>query len=205
MVEVEVDVQIQVVDMQIRAMDVRYEVVATDLRGLVANYPRLTHMGHEVINVVVEVFEVQASLVLLLEVDFDGACGDERDFFRGGGDGLGEFVLDELVMLRIARPMFLNIPLASLWSFDMLARAGRALWSAMVVKKARDHFCSIADLKRNMGKSIVFLGNLKDHQLALHVHWASVFIIPKTVLKDIDMIMKGFLWNQGDMKNGKAK
>ncbi|GJV07972.1 protein kinase, ATP binding site-containing protein [Tanacetum coccineum] len=29
-----------------------------------------------------------ASLVLLLEVDFDGACGGERDFFLRGGDGV---------------------------------------------------------------------------------------------------------------------
>nr|GEU80015.1 hypothetical protein [Tanacetum cinerariifolium] len=40
---------------------------------------------------------------------------------------------------------------------------------------------------------------------AIHVYWALVFILPKTVIKDIDRIMKGFLWNQGDMKNGKAK
>nr|GEZ20753.1 hypothetical protein [Tanacetum cinerariifolium] len=57
MVEVEVDVQIQVVDVQIWVVDVRHEVVAMDLKGPVANYSRLTHMGHEVINVVVEVLE----------------------------------------------------------------------------------------------------------------------------------------------------
>ncbi|GKC56805.1 hypothetical protein Tco_1084403 [Tanacetum coccineum] len=57
-----------------------------DLKGTVANYPWLTYMGYEVINVVVEVLEVQASLVPLLEVDFDGACGGEKDFFLGGGD-----------------------------------------------------------------------------------------------------------------------
>ncbi|GKB05768.1 hypothetical protein Tco_0833963 [Tanacetum coccineum] len=26
--------------------------------------------------------------VLLLEMDFDGACGGERDFFLGGGEGV---------------------------------------------------------------------------------------------------------------------
>ncbi|GJR59309.1 hypothetical protein Tco_1501471 [Tanacetum coccineum] len=39
----------------------------------------------------VEVLEVQTSLVLLLEVEFDGACGGERDFFLGGGDGVLSF------------------------------------------------------------------------------------------------------------------
>ncbi|GKE52839.1 hypothetical protein Tco_1487995 [Tanacetum coccineum] len=59
-----------------------------DLRDPVANYPRLKHVSYEVVFVVMEVLEVQASLVLLLEVDFDGACGGERDFFHGGGDGV---------------------------------------------------------------------------------------------------------------------
>ncbi|GJR79743.1 hypothetical protein Tco_0150528, partial [Tanacetum coccineum] len=33
----------------------------------------------------------QLTMVLLLEVDFDGACGGERDFFLGGGDGVLSF------------------------------------------------------------------------------------------------------------------
>ncbi|GJU34928.1 hypothetical protein Tco_1183282 [Tanacetum coccineum] len=93
--EVEVmEVQIQVVDVrskvvadaQIQEEGVRHVVVAKDLKGPVANYPQLTHMGHEVIKFVVEVLEV-----LLLEVDFDGAFGGERDFFLGGGDGVLSF------------------------------------------------------------------------------------------------------------------
>ncbi|GJR42537.1 hypothetical protein Tco_1310640 [Tanacetum coccineum] len=44
--------------------------------GLGGQLPRLTYMGHEVISVVVDVLGVQAYLVLLLEVDFDGACGE---------------------------------------------------------------------------------------------------------------------------------
>ncbi|GJQ90978.1 hypothetical protein Tco_0002117 [Tanacetum coccineum] len=34
--------------------------------------------------------------VLLLEVDFDGACGGERDFFLGGGDGVLSFCCSSL-------------------------------------------------------------------------------------------------------------
>ncbi|GKB95627.1 hypothetical protein Tco_0981764 [Tanacetum coccineum] len=60
-------------------------------------------MGHLMISVVVEVLEVQASLVLLLEVDFDGACGGERDFFLGGGDGVLSFWCSSLEDLRFAR------------------------------------------------------------------------------------------------------
>ncbi|GJV11909.1 hypothetical protein Tco_1353450 [Tanacetum coccineum] len=77
-----------VVDVQIRVVDVKNEVVVMDMRDLVANYPRLKHVSYEVVFIVMKVLDIQASLVLLLEVDFDGACGGERDFFRGGGDGV---------------------------------------------------------------------------------------------------------------------
>ncbi|GJV03957.1 hypothetical protein Tco_1337526 [Tanacetum coccineum] len=77
-----------VVDVQIRVVDVKNKVVVMDLRDLVANYPRLKHMSYEVVFIMMEVLEIQASLVILLEVDLDGACGGERDFFRRGGDGV---------------------------------------------------------------------------------------------------------------------
>nr|GEY90012.1 RNA-directed DNA polymerase, eukaryota, reverse transcriptase zinc-binding domain protein [Tanacetum cinerariifolium] len=40
---------------------------------------------------------------------------------------------------------------------------------------------------------------------AIYVYWASMFMLPKTVIKDIDKILKGFMWNQGDLKRGSAK
>ncbi|GJU66531.1 hypothetical protein Tco_1252790 [Tanacetum coccineum] len=97
-----VDVQIQAVDVrnevatdaQIQEVGVRHVVVGKDLKDLVANYPWLRHEYHEVVFFGEGVLEV-----LLLEEDYDGACGGERDFFFGGGDSLGEFVLDELVMV----------------------------------------------------------------------------------------------------------
>ncbi|GJW40181.1 hypothetical protein Tco_0066026 [Tanacetum coccineum] len=39
---------------------------------------------------------------------------------------------------------------------------------------------------------------------SLHVFWASVFMLPTHVLLDIEQIMRGFLWCQGKMRNGKA-
>ncbi|GJS58909.1 RNA-directed DNA polymerase, eukaryota, reverse transcriptase zinc-binding domain protein [Tanacetum coccineum] len=40
---------------------------------------------------------------------------------------------------------------------------------------------------------------------SIHVYWASVFMLPKIVINDIDKIMKGFLWNQCELKKGTAK
>nr|GEU46050.1 RNA-directed DNA polymerase, eukaryota, reverse transcriptase zinc-binding domain protein [Tanacetum cinerariifolium] len=40
---------------------------------------------------------------------------------------------------------------------------------------------------------------------SIHVYWASVFFLPKFVLKDINKLLKGFLWNQVELSRGKAK
>ncbi|GJT83822.1 RNA-directed DNA polymerase, eukaryota, reverse transcriptase zinc-binding domain protein [Tanacetum coccineum] len=40
---------------------------------------------------------------------------------------------------------------------------------------------------------------------SMHIYWASVFLIPKTTVKEIEKALKGFLWCQGDMKRGAAR
>ncbi|GJX72614.1 RNA-directed DNA polymerase, eukaryota, reverse transcriptase zinc-binding domain protein [Tanacetum coccineum] len=40
---------------------------------------------------------------------------------------------------------------------------------------------------------------------SMHIYWASVFLLPKSTVKDIERVFKGFLWNQGDVVRGKAK
>ncbi|GKC67789.1 hypothetical protein Tco_1100387 [Tanacetum coccineum] len=81
MVELMVVVQIQVADLEIREVVMRYVVVEMDLKGPVANYPWFKHKDHFVTFVEKEV----------LEMDFDGACGGERDLFLGGGEGVLSF------------------------------------------------------------------------------------------------------------------
>ncbi|GJX84964.1 RNA-directed DNA polymerase, eukaryota, reverse transcriptase zinc-binding domain protein [Tanacetum coccineum] len=39
---------------------------------------------------------------------------------------------------------------------------------------------------------------------SIHVYWASVFLLPQGVIKDINKILKGFLWSQGELSKGKA-
>ncbi|GJY65232.1 hypothetical protein Tco_0467470 [Tanacetum coccineum] len=49
-----------------------------------------------------EGLSVQLSMcVLLLEMDFDGACGGERDFFLGGGEGVLSFGCFSLENVRL--------------------------------------------------------------------------------------------------------
>nr|GEW99994.1 hypothetical protein [Tanacetum cinerariifolium] len=40
---------------------------------------------------------------------------------------------------------------------------------------------------------------------SIHVYSASVFLLPITVINEINKLLKGFLWNQGETAKGKAK
>ena len=40
---------------------------------------------------------------------------------------------------------------------------------------------------------------------SINVYWATVFLIPKTIINEINKLLKCFLWNQGDTAKGKAK
>ena len=40
---------------------------------------------------------------------------------------------------------------------------------------------------------------------SLPVYWASVVLIPKSIIKDIEKIMRNFLWNSGESRKGIAK
>ncbi|GJY20023.1 putative reverse transcriptase domain, reverse transcriptase zinc-binding domain protein [Tanacetum coccineum] len=49
------------------------------------------------------------------------------------------------------------------------------------------------------------LTDCKSILSSMQVYWASVFILPKSVVKEIDKLLKGFLWCQGELSKGKAK
>ncbi|GKC02621.1 hypothetical protein Tco_0994231 [Tanacetum coccineum] len=40
---------------------------------------------------------------------------------------------------------------------------------------------------------------------SMHIYWASVFIFPVRIIHELEQLMRGFLWCQGEMKKGKAK
>ncbi|GJW18232.1 RNA-directed DNA polymerase, eukaryota, reverse transcriptase zinc-binding domain protein [Tanacetum coccineum] len=55
-------------------------------------------------------------------------------------------------------------------------------------------------------KSLSYAGQLIASVLnSMQVYWACVFLLPKTAVKDIERILKGFLWCHGDLTRGKAK
>ncbi|GKC87726.1 putative RNA-directed DNA polymerase, eukaryota, reverse transcriptase zinc-binding domain protein [Tanacetum coccineum] len=72
----------------------------------------------------------------------------------------------------------------------------------VLVEKAKNR---IEDWKN---KSLSFAGRLhvtKSVISSMHVYWASVLMIPKGIILDIQQLICGFLWYNGEYKCGKAK
>ncbi|GJX65010.1 hypothetical protein Tco_0299353 [Tanacetum coccineum] len=72
----------------------------------------------------------------------------------------------------------------------------------VLVEKAKNR---IEDWKN---KSLSFAGRLqlcKSVISSMHVYWASVLIIPKGIIYNIQILISGFLWCNGEYKRGKAK
>ncbi|GJR79369.1 uncharacterized protein Tco_0150154, partial [Tanacetum coccineum] len=72
----------------------------------------------------------------------------------------------------------------------------------VLVEKAKNR---IGDWKN---KSLSFAGRLQLCKLvisSMHVYWASVLVIPKVIIYDIQHLIRGFLWCNGEYKRGKAK
>ncbi|GKF56000.1 putative reverse transcriptase domain, reverse transcriptase zinc-binding domain protein, partial [Tanacetum coccineum] len=57
-------------------------------------------------------------------------------------------------------------------------------------------------------KSLSFAGRaqlIRSVLGSMHVYWASVFILPSSLMHDLEQAIRGFLWCQCEMKRGQAK
>ncbi|GKB93812.1 RNA-directed DNA polymerase, eukaryota, reverse transcriptase zinc-binding domain protein, partial [Tanacetum coccineum] len=94
--------------------------------------------------------------------------------------------------------------------------------SVRTIKEVIEEFGSVSRLLPNYNKSTIIFGsmNADDRQIlsyagrlqlvasifeSIQVYWATVFLLPQSVIEDINRLLKGFLWNQSDKSNGKAK
>ncbi|GKB27728.1 hypothetical protein Tco_0867129 [Tanacetum coccineum] len=102
---------------------------------------------------------------------------------------------------------------------DLLVLCHGDLKSVSVLKRALNEFSKVSGLLPNINKiknvvldwknkSLSYAGRLQlisSVLASMQVYWASVFLIPKTTVKDIEKVLKGFLWCSGDLQKGKAK
>ncbi|GJZ96178.1 RNA-directed DNA polymerase, eukaryota, reverse transcriptase zinc-binding domain protein, partial [Tanacetum coccineum] len=84
--------------------------------------------------------------------------------------------------------------------------------SASIIKDALKEFSDTSGLFPNLNKSTIYFGSLTHAEKekikileSTSAYWASVFKLPKTVIKEINEILKIFLRSNGDSAKGKAK
>ncbi|GKB97713.1 hypothetical protein Tco_0983850, partial [Tanacetum coccineum] len=80
--------------------------------------------------------------------------------------------------------------------------------SLEVVKSSLNEFSLVSGLFPNLSKSTIFFGSINEKERILasvHVYWASIYLLPYGVIKEIDKVLKRFLWNAGDSAQGKAR
>ncbi|GJU19494.1 RNA-directed DNA polymerase, eukaryota, reverse transcriptase zinc-binding domain protein [Tanacetum coccineum] len=84
----------------------------------------------------------------------------------------------------------------------------------LVSKKIRVPDCKVLIDKVNQklgdweNKNLTYAGRaqlIASVLSSMHVYWGSVFLLPKTVINDIERIFKRFLWSSGDNSKGRAK
>nr|GEW52257.1 transcription factor VOZ1-like isoform X1 [Tanacetum cinerariifolium] len=111
---------------------------------------------------------------------------------------------------------------------DLLVMCHGDLNSVKVIKKALDNFSNVFGLHPILGKSTIVCGSMDKVAIEniltilpfkigkLPVRYlgvplmakkieAAVFKLPKAICKDIKIIFKGFLWNQGDLQKADKK
>ncbi|GKA89804.1 reverse transcriptase domain, reverse transcriptase zinc-binding domain protein [Tanacetum coccineum] len=73
--------------------------------------------------------------------------------------------------------------------------------------KSTTFFCNVPNaIKSTILNSMPFAeGALPSVLSSMHIYWASVFILPNRIVHELEQLMHGFLWCQGEMKKGKAK
>ncbi|GKE67215.1 RNA-directed DNA polymerase, eukaryota, reverse transcriptase zinc-binding domain protein [Tanacetum coccineum] len=114
------------------------------------------------------------------------------------------------------------------FSDDLMIFYNGDLISVGLIKEGLNEFSATSGLFPNLSKSTLFFGSLKDEEKeqikknkyllyvgrlmliaavleSISVYWASVFKLPKTVVKEVNSILKRFLWSNGDYAKGKAK
>ncbi|GJV50983.1 MACPF domain-containing protein CAD1 [Tanacetum coccineum] len=123
-------------------------------------------------------------------------CKAIRDFFVNGQllKELNHTFIALIPKKGLYRVTYLGVPLISTCLFNRDCK--------VLVEKAQNR---IGDWKN---KSLSYAGRLqlcKSVISSMHVYWASVLMIPIGILLDIEQLIRGFLWCNGELKHGKAK
>ncbi|GKB85854.1 RNA-directed DNA polymerase, eukaryota, reverse transcriptase zinc-binding domain protein [Tanacetum coccineum] len=161
-----------------------------------------------------------------LEVVLTHVNGESHGFFKGGrglrqGDPISPYlftIVMEVFTLMMRRNISRIQHLLELSRIQWRSLAGKLLMRylrvPLITKRLGVKDCKVLIDKINgrennwKNKCLSYAGRLlliASILESIHVYWATVFLLPKTVINDINKLLKGFLWCNGEMTRGKAK
>ncbi|GKE28644.1 RNA-directed DNA polymerase, eukaryota, reverse transcriptase zinc-binding domain protein, partial [Tanacetum coccineum] len=98
--------------------------------------------------------------------------------------------------------------------FSMGSLPVRYLGVPLIAKKlgVKDCKCLVDNVEKRIinwrNKLLLYVGRIQlisSVLSSLHQYWALVYILPKTVVKDLNKLFKRFIWRSGDSTKGKAR
>ncbi|GJT39899.1 hypothetical protein Tco_0939764 [Tanacetum coccineum] len=126
---------------------------------------------------------------------------DDLFLFAHGNVHSATVIMEALDEFRQASGLIPSLPKGTAYFCNVLNYVKLAILHELIEKVKN----RISDWKN---KSLSAAGRLQLVQSVLasmHVYWASVFILPTQIMLDIEKLMRGFLWNQGNTCRGKSK
>ncbi|GKB90274.1 hypothetical protein Tco_0962546 [Tanacetum coccineum] len=166
-----------------------------DRRGMWGSQRKCNHsISNEMVS---EEFETQMifSIIIINVSGLVPSILKSTTFFYNVPNAIKAAILNSMPFAEGTLPVrYLGIPLIS---SRLLYQDCKVLVEKLEsrVNDWKNKFLSLADrlqLVRSMLSS-------------MHIYWASVFILLAHIIHDLEHLMRGFLWCQGDMKKGKAK
>ncbi|GJU20601.1 polypyrimidine tract-binding protein homolog 2 isoform X1 [Tanacetum coccineum] len=122
---------------------------------------------------------------------------DDLFLFAHGDEDSDQVIMGALDEFKLASGLTPNLPKSTAYFCNVLNHAKLSILNILPFKEGHLH--------------VKYLGVLLISSRLIHqdcrelIKKASIFTLPSCVLLDIEQLMHGFLWCQGDMRKGKAK
>ncbi|GJW95770.1 RNA-directed DNA polymerase, eukaryota, reverse transcriptase zinc-binding domain protein [Tanacetum coccineum] len=137
------------------------------------------------------------------KVKFTHVCfADDLLMFCNGDIGSVKTLMEAIEEFGVVSGLCLTMVRALLYLGVCQMRISKVFWKQFLLKWRNSQ---ISNWKN---KYLFYAGRLQliaSVLESIHVYWASVFLLPLTVINNINKILKSFLWGHGDSSKGKAK
>ncbi|GJW37824.1 protein LAZ1 [Tanacetum coccineum] len=141
------------------------------------------------------------------ELNIINLCfADDLFLFTRGDLDMAKIIMESLDEFKQVSGLVPSIPKSTTYFCNVLNHVKIVILSIMPFAEgdllARNR---IGDWKN---KSLSFAGRLqlcKSVISSMQVYWASVLVIPMGIINDIQQLIRGFLWCNGEYKRGKSK